>query len=166
VSAIQIDGLSREELASLIGAAVTRWLLMMPTNPAPSLAGPQDEAKRIIADDEMLKVEEAAALIRRTPRWINRHVHKLPFVVRISPKALLYSKRGIQSWLTSKPANQYFPSAKKREVPMVKLTVRLPDSLARRAKIQVIKRRTKFQVLIARALETFLKSSGREGDVQ
>jgi hypothetical protein len=107
VNAIQIDGLSREELASLIGAAVTRWLLMMPTHPASSLAGPQDEAKRIVADDEMLKVEEAAALIRRTPRWIYRHVHKLPFVVRISPKALLCSKRGIQTWLTSKPTNQY-----------------------------------------------------------
>lgn len=59
-----------------------------------------------------------------------------------------------------------FPSAKKREVPMVKLTVRLPDSLVRRAKIQAIKRRTKFQVLIEPALETFLKSSGREGDAQ
>lgn len=113
MNAIQIDGLSREELASLIGAAVTRWLLMMPTNPAPSLAGPQDEAKRIVADDEMLKVEEAAALIRRTPRWIYRHVHKLPFVVRISPKALLCSKRGIQSWLTSKPGNQYVPVREK-----------------------------------------------------
>jgi hypothetical protein len=113
VNAIHIDRLSREELASLIGAAVTRWLLMMPTNPAPSLAGAQDEGKRIAADDEMLKVEEAAALIRRTPRWIYRHVHKLPFVVRISPKALLCLKRGIQSWLTCKPANQYVPVREK-----------------------------------------------------
>jgi predicted transcriptional regulator len=48
----------------------------------------------------------------------------------------------------------------------VKLTVRLPDSLVRRAKIQAIKRRTKFQALIERALETFLKCSGPEGDVQ
>jgi hypothetical protein len=36
----------------------------------------------------------------------------------------------------------------------------------RRAKIQAIKRRTNFQVLTERVLETFLKSSGREGDGQ
>lgn len=107
---MDIDGLTREELAKLIGAAVTQWLLMMSTN---ARQAPQGEAKRIATDDEMLKVEEAAALIRRTPRWIYRHADKLPFARRISRKALLCSRRGIMEWLTSKPASHYSPVCEK-----------------------------------------------------
>jgi hypothetical protein len=55
-------------------------------------------------EDEMLRVDEAAVMLRRKPQWIYRNAATLPFVRRISRKSLLCSKNGILSWLASRKA--------------------------------------------------------------
>jgi len=60
--------------------------------------GKPDEA------DEMLTVEEAAALLRCQPRWVWRHKKRLGFVRQTGPRSLLCSKRGIENWLASRKA--------------------------------------------------------------
>jgi predicted transcriptional regulator len=55
-------------------------------------------------DDQMLRVDEAAEMLRRKPQWIYRNAARLPFVKRISRKSLLCSKNGISRWLATKKA--------------------------------------------------------------
>jgi hypothetical protein len=55
-------------------------------------------------DDQMLTVDEAAAILRRKPQWIYRNAARLPFVKRISPKSLLCSKNGISRWFAARKA--------------------------------------------------------------
>jgi hypothetical protein len=55
-------------------------------------------------DDRMLRVDEAAEMLRRKPQWIYRNAERLPFVKRISRKSLLCSKNGISRWLATRKA--------------------------------------------------------------
>jgi hypothetical protein len=55
-------------------------------------------------DDQMLTVDEGAAMLRRRPQWIYRNAASLPFVKRISRKSLLCSKNGIIRWLATRKA--------------------------------------------------------------
>jgi hypothetical protein len=56
------------------------------------------------ADDQMLTVDEAAAILRRERRWIYRHAATLPFVRRLSPRSLLCSRKGVERWLAARRA--------------------------------------------------------------
>lgn len=56
------------------------------------------------SDDRMLRVDEAAEMLRRKPQWIYRNAATLPFVKRISRKSLLCSKNGILRWLAARRA--------------------------------------------------------------
>jgi predicted HicB family RNase H-like nuclease len=47
---------------------------------------------------------------------------------------------------------------------MLKLTVRLPESLVERAKIRAIKERSSLQDLTATALEAYLKTKPQKGE--
>src|SRR5581483_4979322 len=55
--------------------------------PAPAPADPADE---------MLTPDEAAAILRRSRRWLYRNADRLPFVKRLSPKSILCSESGIR----------------------------------------------------------------------
>jgi len=62
-------------------------------------------ARRAKGDDDadtMLTTEEAAELLRRSPRWIYRNAHRLPFVRRLSARSMLHSKQGIERYLASR----------------------------------------------------------------
>ena len=61
-------------------------------------------AARVDDDDQMLRVDEAAVMLRRKPQWIYRNAVRLPFVKRISRKSLLCSKNGISRWLATRKA--------------------------------------------------------------
>jgi hypothetical protein len=76
-------------VGSALGAAL---LLSRSSKPQPAESDP---------DDELLKPDEAAALLHRKPRWIYRNAHRLPFVRRLSPKSLLCSKKGLDRWLAA-----------------------------------------------------------------
>jgi len=54
------------------------------------------------ARDDLLTVEEAAATLRVSPRWLYRHAKTLPFTRKLSPKVLRFSRTGMVRWLASR----------------------------------------------------------------
>jgi predicted DNA-binding transcriptional regulator AlpA len=68
------------------------------------LAEPEEPAQPMQSDtsDLMLTTEEAAALLRRSPRWIYRNARKLPFVRRLSARSMVHSRKGIERYLASR----------------------------------------------------------------
>ena len=54
-------------------------------------------------DDRYLTADEAAAILRRSPRWLYRQ-KKLPFVRRISRKVILFSESGLRRYMASRKA--------------------------------------------------------------
>jgi predicted DNA-binding transcriptional regulator AlpA len=53
------------------------------------------------ARDELLTVEEAAGMLRVSPRWLYRHAKTLPFTRKLSPKVLRFSRSGLLRWVAS-----------------------------------------------------------------
>lgn len=49
-------------------------------------------------DDRLISVEDAAARLGVTPRWLYRHAPRLPFARRLSRKALRFSELGLKRW--------------------------------------------------------------------
>ncbi len=49
-----------------------------------------------------LSVNEAAAILNRSPRWIYRNAHRFPFVHRVSRKTLLVSWGELNDWLSAR----------------------------------------------------------------
>ena len=50
-------------------------------------------------DDRLLDVDEAAALLGVTPRWLYRRAKKLPFARRLSKGVLRFSEAGIKTYI-------------------------------------------------------------------
>ncbi len=95
-------GLSAEVRGELIAraAAVTAALA------APMIAEPEPgrtarREQQTPSEDKMLTVDEGAAILRCSPRWIYRHADQLPFVHRLSRKSLLCSESGLRKWLAA-----------------------------------------------------------------
>jgi hypothetical protein len=65
-------------------------------------AGQSGQAPAEMPDDQMLTVDETAALLRRKRRWIYSHADSLPFVRRLSPRSLLCSRKGVERWLAAR----------------------------------------------------------------
>ncbi len=51
--------------------------------------------------DRLLTADEAASILGVTPRWLYRH-QRLPFVRKLSRKALRVSEVGLRHWLAAK----------------------------------------------------------------
>jgi predicted DNA-binding transcriptional regulator AlpA len=49
-------------------------------------------------EDELLTADQAAELLAVKPDWLYRRVKNLPFVRRLSRKALRFSRRGLLAW--------------------------------------------------------------------
>jgi excisionase family DNA binding protein len=49
--------------------------------------------------DRLLTVQEAAELLSVTPRWLYRRANTLPFIRRLSRRALRISKAGLERWI-------------------------------------------------------------------
>jgi len=52
-----------------------------------------------IGSDANLTIEEAAALIRRSKKWIYRHRAALPFLRKLGPRSYVCSRVGLEKWL-------------------------------------------------------------------
>ena len=63
-------------------------------------ASPREPAEPAEAD-RLLTVEEAAPILGVTPRWLYGH-QRLPFVRKLSRKALRVSEAGLRRWLAVK----------------------------------------------------------------
>jgi excisionase family DNA binding protein len=69
-----------------------------PVPPAPALS---DRAPAW-SEADLLTVDEAAAQLRVSPRWLYRHARTLPFARKLSRKVLRFSRSGLARWLATK----------------------------------------------------------------
>lgn len=53
-------------------------------------------------EEKLLNAQEAAALMSVSPDWLYRNASKLPFARKLGPKALRFSKTGIEKWLKTR----------------------------------------------------------------
>jgi Helix-turn-helix domain len=83
-----VDTIPREAIPRLIVALAAR-LLDAPEPAEPEAAEP----------DKLLTTEEAAALLRRSTKWISRHRRSLPFARKLSARSWVYSEQGLRRWL-------------------------------------------------------------------
>jgi hypothetical protein len=66
--------------------------------------GSTSGARRALPDvDDVLQVEEVAAIIGKPRRWIIDNAPNLPFVMRVSRKHFVCSRIGLRRWLASRP---------------------------------------------------------------
>jgi hypothetical protein len=63
---------------------------------------PRDDKAR--TEDRLLQVDEAAALLGVDGRWIRRRARVLPFVRRLSGKAIRVSEEGLKRWVAGRRA--------------------------------------------------------------
>jgi predicted DNA-binding transcriptional regulator AlpA len=83
----------REQIPALIAALAARLL-----EPAPSLEPAPDQP------DKMLTTLEAAAILRRSVKWLYRHQKTLPFARKLSDRSWVYSEQGLRKWLARQRA--------------------------------------------------------------
>jgi hypothetical protein len=90
-------GLSKSAIAVLLlRLAVVQSAL------AAVLAEEQSRSVEPAFVDRMLDADQIAAAIRQSRRWVFRHAEHLPFVRRISRKALVGSELGLRRWRDSR----------------------------------------------------------------
>jgi predicted DNA-binding transcriptional regulator AlpA len=49
-----------------------------------------------------MTIDEAAAMLRVSRRWVYRNARRLPFARKLSPKTLRFSRVGAARWLATK----------------------------------------------------------------
>lgn len=50
-------------------------------------------------DDTLLTAAEAAAIVRRSTKWLYRRASKLPFARRLDNRSWVFSKKGLEKWI-------------------------------------------------------------------
>jgi hypothetical protein len=93
VSVEQIPALLAQ-LASVQVVLLSRLALLPNGNPS---QGPV-----ATPEDRYLTADEAAAILRRSRRWLYRHKKNLPFVRCISRKVILFSEAGLRRWAAAR----------------------------------------------------------------
>lgn len=90
----RVHELGVEEAAVLLAqvAAVQASLAARVASAAQPAAARRQQADRLIS------VDEAAARLGVTPRWLYRHSVHLPFARRLSRKTLRFSDLGLERW--------------------------------------------------------------------
>lgn len=81
--------------APAILAAVAALLAKAGDTP-PELAAPEP-------GDVNLSIEQAAAHLHRSTKWIYRHRAKLPFVRKLGPRSYVCSQNALSKWLARRP---------------------------------------------------------------
>jgi predicted DNA-binding transcriptional regulator AlpA len=82
-------------------ASTLRTVMGVEQPPAPPAPTPATSAPAW-SETDLLTVEEAAAALRVSPRWLYRHARTLPFTRKLSRKVLRFSRSGIARWLATK----------------------------------------------------------------
>jgi hypothetical protein len=54
------------------------------------------------SEEDLLTIDEAAARLRVSPRWLYRHAKTLPFARKLSRKVLRFSRVGLARWLATR----------------------------------------------------------------
>jgi predicted DNA-binding transcriptional regulator AlpA len=64
------------------------------------VAAPATIAETTIeTDDRLLTVQECAARLRKSPKWVYRRVKTLPFARKLDNRAWVFSQKGLEKWL-------------------------------------------------------------------
>jgi hypothetical protein len=53
--------------------------------------------------DHLLKIDEAAARLGTSPDWLYRNAGRFSFTVRLSPRQLRFSAKGIDLFIANRP---------------------------------------------------------------
>jgi hypothetical protein len=67
-----------------------------PQEPPPAASAPA------CGKADLFTIDEAAAMLRVSPRWLYRHAKNLPFSRKLSRKVLRFSRAGIARWLATR----------------------------------------------------------------
>ncbi len=70
----------------------------------PDLGRASNEPVAAWGGEDLLTIDEAAAALRVSQRWLYRHARTLPFSRKLSRKVLRFSRAGIARWLATKRA--------------------------------------------------------------
>jgi predicted DNA-binding transcriptional regulator AlpA len=94
------DQVPREEALALLAELVAlQAALITAASRTPAVASREVERPN---EDRMLDIDEAAAMLSVSRRWLYRHGPKLPFTRPISRRIVRYSRAGIQRWLAAR----------------------------------------------------------------
>jgi predicted DNA-binding transcriptional regulator AlpA len=88
-----------EAIALLVQLAALQVTLLTAASRLPTLVHREPERPE---PDRMLDVEEAAAMLGVTKRWLYRHAATLPFARKLSRKVLRFSRAGLVRHLGTK----------------------------------------------------------------
>jgi hypothetical protein len=91
-----ITAIAEADAESLPAIAMALAARMAATRAAP-LPAPAPEP--VAQDNETLTIAEAAACLKRGPKWIHRNRKKLPFIRQLGPRSYVASKQGLERWL-------------------------------------------------------------------
>jgi hypothetical protein len=92
-----VVGLSRSAIAQLLlRASVVQAALTA------ALAEELSRSSEAATVDRMLDADQIAAALGQTRRWVFRNAEQLPFISRISRKALVGSENGLRRWCETK----------------------------------------------------------------
>ena len=83
------------QLAAIQSILAARLVAAPISASAPSSHPPEES-------NQLLTAEDAAQMLRVTPRWLYRHANHLPFARRLSRKCLRFSEAGLRRWQASK----------------------------------------------------------------
>lgn len=64
-----------------------------------SVAGEEEEGSSEPEPDQLLDVDDTAAVLGVTTRWLYDHADQLPFTRKLAPRTLRFSERGLYRWL-------------------------------------------------------------------
>jgi predicted DNA-binding transcriptional regulator AlpA len=79
------------QLAAIQSILAARLVATPISAAAPSSHQPEES-------NQLLTAEDAAKILRVTPRWLYRHANRLPFTRRLSRKCLRFSEAGLRRW--------------------------------------------------------------------
>lgn len=79
----------------------TRHALSTDPPASPPTDQPLADPGPAVAPDRLLTVEEVAAELRVSPKWVYRASGRWPFTRKISKRVLRFDEAGFRKWLTS-----------------------------------------------------------------
>ena len=94
-----LDSLSPEQERSLV---LTLRSIAVAEHPTRPVLGSVGAPTAVPGEEDLLTIDEAAAMLRVSPRWLYRHAKALPFCRKLSRKVLRFSRSGIGRWLASR----------------------------------------------------------------
>lgn len=97
-----LDQLSVDEITDLLavleGLRARLWCRLLTL----SSENEEERAPSEPDSEQLLDVNEAAAILAVTPRWLYDHSDQLPFTRKLAPRTLRFSERELYRWLEAR----------------------------------------------------------------